>query len=76
MGRLDQKRQSELEPIRMASTARKLEEMGFNVTSIGGTRLEFNYKNQRVRFYPYSGWFSGKSVEDGRGFKNLLKQLI
>jgi len=28
-----------------------------------------------INFFPYSGWHSGKSIEDGRGFKNLLKQL-
>jgi len=25
--------------------------------------------------WPYTGWFSGKGVKDGRGIKKLLKQI-
>lgn len=28
-----------------------------------------------IRYYPYTGWFTGKSVKDGRGIHNLIKQL-
>lgn len=37
--------------------------------------LLFDYKGATVRFYPYKGWFTGKTVKDGRGLRNLLKQI-
>ena len=37
--------------------------------------LEFKYKGNTIKFYPYSGWHSGKGIKDGRGFQNLIKQL-
>ena len=37
--------------------------------------LVFEHDLHTVRFFPKSEWFAGKSVQDGRGFKNLLKQL-
>lgn len=37
--------------------------------------LQIIFKNRPVLFCPYTGWFSGKSVKDGRGIKNLLIQL-
>ncbi len=76
MLRLDQDRQNTLEPIRMTSTKQVLENLGFKVTVFGKTRLEFIYKGSIVMFYPYSGWFTGKAVKDGRGFNKLLTQLI
>lgn len=35
--------------------------------------IEHNLRE--VRFFPKSEWFSGGSVDDGRGFQNLLDQL-
>lgn len=37
--------------------------------------LQFEYKGSMVRFYPYKGWFTGITVKDGRGLRNLLKQI-
>lgn len=28
-----------------------------------------------VHFYPYSGWHTGKSINDGRGWNNLYNQI-
>lgn len=38
-------------------------------------RITFDFKGHTVIFYPYKGWFSGKTVKDGRGLINLLKQI-
>jgi hypothetical protein len=40
-----------------------------------GKELRFLFKNEEVKFFPYSGWASGKSINDGRGIANLIKQL-
>lgn len=73
--RLNQEREVKLQPKRMQSCKGKLESIGFNVETVSKDRLEFEYKGNKIMFYPYSGWHSGKGIQDGRGFKNLLKQL-
>jgi len=37
--------------------------------------LKIIYKNKCVTIYPKSGWFTGKSVQDGRGMEFLEFQL-
>lgn len=74
--RLDQQREKRLQPKRIESTKRELINMGFEVNEVGTTELNFIYKNELVRFFPYSGWHTGKSINDGRGFKKLKSQLI
>lgn len=73
--RLDQEREEQLQPARVQSCKKKLESLGFKVTLEGETKLVFDYKDSPVNFFPYSGWHSGKTIQDGRGFSNLLKQL-
>lgn len=75
MARLNKERQQELEPIRVATCKQALEQMGFAVEQIGATQLRFIFRGSPVLFYPYSGWHTGKTIKDGRGFKNLINQL-
>ena len=49
--------------------------LGFDITFKCETRIEFYYKDELIQFYPFKGWATGKSIEDGRGLNNLLKQL-
>lgn len=49
--------------------------LGLKITSITQKMIEFEFKGHTVRFYPYSGWATGKSIKDGRGLNNLIKQL-
>lgn len=74
-GRLDQEREERLQPQRMESCKTTLEEMGYEVKSFGGDRLEFQYKGNTIKFWPYSGWHSGRGIKDGRGFNHLIRQL-
>lgn len=75
MARQNQERQALLEPKRIQECKDKLESMGYDISTCDKTKITFFYKNERIMFYPYSGWHSGKSIKDGRGFENLLKQL-
>lgn len=75
MARLDQERVDKLQPKRMSFCKRRLEELGFTVEQLGEAQLKFEFNGSPVSFWPYSGWFSGKTVKDNRGFKNLLKEL-
>lgn len=72
--RLDQERQAKLEPIRMEGCIAKLTELGKYVEN-DDKSLWFVHNKEMVTYWPYSGWASGKSIKDGRGFENLLKQL-
>ena len=73
--RLDQQRQALLEPKRMRLCKEKLESLGFDVVERGSTQLQFIYNGGVVNFWPYSGWHSGRGIQDGRGFEKLLKQV-
>lgn len=73
--RLDQQREDALQPKRVKSCQDKLEQLGFVISYKDHNRLEFMFEGNKITFYPYSGWHSGKGIEDGRGFNNLLTQV-
>lgn len=73
--RLNIERQKRLEPKRMDSCEYELEAVGYEVTRNGTTELQFEHEGALVRFWPYSGWHTGKTIEDGRGFAHLMEQL-
>ena len=75
MARLNLERQKKIEPQRMDFAKQEIEALGYVVTQFGNTRLEFEFKGHTVRFYPYSGWASGASIIDGRGFLELYNQI-
>lgn len=54
----------------------KLLQYGFNVTIIGKKELQFEYDGSLIKFFPFTGWATGKTIKDGRGFKNLLSQIL
>lgn len=39
------------------------------------TSSSFCAVGHAVMHYPFTGWHTGKSIKDGRGIQNLLKQL-
>lgn len=63
-----------VEPDRMAYAKKKITDLGFEVTE-GEKCFHFLFKGSVVTFYPYTGWASGKTIVDGRGIKELLKQI-
>lgn len=73
--RLDQEREERLEPVRYEKAIKELEDLGFHVNRVDRTKIQFLYKEWWVTYYPYSGWATGQTIEDGRGLRNLLKQL-
>lgn len=73
--RQDQEREARLQPQRIKSCKATLERMGFEVEQAGETQLRFMFNGGMISFWPYSGWHSGKTIKDGRGFHNLLKQI-
>lgn len=73
--RLNQDREKELQPKRVATTKKKLVDMGFLVEQKDHTCLQFEWEGNTISFWPYSGWFSGKGLGDGRGFDNMLTRM-
>jgi len=73
--RLDQEREAMLQPRRMQYATESLRSRGYEVTKVSKTEINIVYRGSLIRIFPYAGWFTGKTVEDGRGIHNLLKQL-
>lgn len=73
--RLDQEREKRLEPKRVKYALEKLTELELEIVYSGEKRIDFMYNGNKIEFYPYSGWHTGKGIKDGRGINNLLKQL-
>lgn len=73
--RLDTERQNKLEPERITFALKCLSSVGLEPLEVNKNRIEFKFNGHLVLFYPYSGWHTGKSIKDGRGLSNLLKQL-
>lgn len=76
MARLDQERQKNLEPKRINFALAELRKLNLEITAIETTRIDFTFKGNKIQFFPYSGWHTGKGIKDGRGWKKLYKQLI
>lgn len=72
--RLDKEREAKLQPVRIDFAIQMLEELGKYVEKTE-TTIYFIHNKEMITFWPYSGWFSGKGIKDGRGLQNLLKQL-
>ena len=74
MSRLDTERQKELEPKRMEYAIKKLSSI-ITIFNYSDNERQVEGKDEVVRYFPYTGWASGKSIADGRGLQNLLNQL-
>ena len=75
MARLDIERQQRLELPRLNYASQQICKLGYTVTVKDGNSLQFEHNGSTVTFFPYSGWATGKSINDGRGLQRLLKQL-
>ena len=73
--RLNQEREKRLQPDRIKSAKAEIERLGFVIEYEDETSLKFQYLGNLITLFPYSGWFSGKGIKDGRGLKNLLVQI-
>lgn len=74
MGNIKSKQEA-LEPKRFEYAVKQLEGKGVQITAQTDRQIEFLHNGQKVTFYPYTGWHTGKTIKDGRGIHKLLKQL-
>lgn len=74
--RLNQEKEEKLTPVRFKKAIEELKTRGFNITEDYCFKcVRFKFKGKIVSYYPYTGWATGKTIKDGRGLRNLLKQL-
>lgn len=74
--RLDQDREHKLTPTRTEAAISALEKLGKYIERDDEKKcVYFIHNKEMITYWPYSGWASGKSIVDGRGLENLLKQL-
>jgi len=73
--RLDQEREARLQPKRIVTAKQEITKLGFEIIKETSTAIQFVFKGSVVTYFPYSGWASGKSIQDGRGLDNLLNQI-
>jgi len=66
----------ELQPRRMQYAINMILNAGCEITFQDDKEIIFQYKDERVNFFPYTGWATGKSIKDGRGIDKLIKQLV
>lgn len=60
---------------RMAHALRRISRAGYTVRQVNDLELQFLYNGEIVRFYPYNGWATGKTITDGRGLQRLIDQI-
>lgn len=73
--RLNQDREASLQTKRIAFAIDAIGKLGLTILSSDNTKVVFEFKGERITFFPYSGWASGKSIKDGRGWAPLFEQL-
>ena len=55
--------------------AQKIRRLGYKNVKESKTSVNFEHNGYPIVFWKKSKWFSGKSIEDGRGIDNLISQL-
>lgn len=75
-GELKKEIKQRLEKDRVVYAMKKLMEAGVRCYYNHNFKyIEFDFKGSLVRFFPFTGWATGKTIKDGRGLQNLLKQI-
>jgi hypothetical protein len=75
MARLDKERQQRLEPERMEKALEEIKKMELEIVDQTTTTIEFLFKGSKIIYHPYSGWHTGKTIVDGRGWMKLYNQI-
>lgn len=68
------KRRQAIEPSRFEFATDKLMDIGCTV-GLDPNDHKCLIVNGYIKFWPYTGWYSGKGIGSGRGINNLLRKL-
>lgn len=75
MAVLDTNKRAKYELKRFDYAIEQLGKLGIKDITKSEKSLKFTYKTISVTLYPYSGWFTGKGIQDGRGIMELISKL-
>ena len=75
MPRLNSEKQKLAEPKRIDFAKQEIQKLGYEITHRDETTIVFQFEGSQVKFFPYSGWATGKTIKDGRGLSKLLRQI-
>lgn len=70
-----EERRDRLEPNRMAKAREELRKRSIPFVQVDDRKIEFEYGGHVNTYFPCTGWATGKGIKDGRGLRNLLKQM-
>lgn len=74
--KLDWKRHREhVFPGRADYAKKRLREIGITRITEEGYTLVFDYKGRKIRYSPFTGGYTGKGLEPGKGLENLIKKI-
>ena len=65
----------EIQKERLEYAKMRIEELGYDIIFEIDYEIRFNFEDNPVYFFPYSGWFQGLTIKKGRGLNNLLRQI-
>jgi len=50
-------------------------DLGCDIISLDKSMVKFWWKGNIIQYFFKKQWATGKGIDDGRGFENLIKQL-
>lgn len=53
----------------------QLNDIDIYVDVVSDKEIRFEHKGETIKFFPFKGWATGKSIKDCRGIRNLINQL-
>jgi len=63
------------QPKRKEFAIERIESLGYKLTHEDDSEIRFMFKGNEIKFFPYTGWASGRGIKAGRGINNLLNQI-
>lgn len=73
---LTRAKREQKEPSRWQYILRELKEKGYDPQEDNENKcIRFLFHDNTITVWPYTGWFSGKRIKDGRGTKKLFRQI-
>lgn len=69
----DERKEKEAQRMEFAKT--ELAKHSKEIIEENETTLIISHNGQRIKFFPYTGYFNGKGIAGGRGIKKLIEQI-
>lgn len=64
------------EPSRTEYARQLIENLGYKTEYDSVNKcLTFQLNSNIIKMYPFTGWFTGRGIGDGRGIHNLIRKL-